>query len=423
MVLQEADPSVTLTFLPQLDPQREKSPLLVSSNPDDRHIEEALAFRATHPGTRTAILTHDTGPILTAERVGLEPLEVPDAWLLEPEKDERQKQIEELTRQNKLLQNQHAQLSLTARNEHGETPAALILSITEYDPPSSDLVASVLADLRNGFPRQDDFAEPAPPAESAGAWSLLSLAGYSRKYQPPLPEEIERYHRDYDAWLTEAEAYLNAAPERLMTRTCFAVAVFRLENIGTKTGRSVQVDFTATPGFLLRPRARDGKAQNTKDHDLTLPRRPDPPQGKYVDNLGSWAQSLAQLQGMRPLEALGPPMHIASLLHSEPRDPTAFYYRDGRPHDFVQGVSLSCLQFRHRLEPKDFELEVQWQPNVRSTGGALRCRVSAENLPGPIELALPMRVTLERGDITAVIERLARMDGIATAQSHWHRRR
>ena len=205
-----------------------------------------------------------------------------------------------------------------------------------------------------------------------------------------------------------------------MMRTCFAGAGVRLENIGTKTGRSVQVDFTATPGFLLRPRARDGKAQNTKNHDLMLPHCPDPPQGKYVDNLGSWAERLAHLQGMRPLEALGPPMNIASLLRPEPRDPTAFYYRDGRPHDFVQGVSLSCLQFRHRLEPKDLEFEVQWQPDIRSTGGALRCRVSAENLPEPIELALPIRVTLERGDITAAIERLARMDGIATAQSHRH---
>ena len=102
MVLQEADPRVTLTFLPHLDPRREKSPLLDLSNPDDCHIEEALAFRAIDSGIRTAILTHDTGPMLTAERVGLEPLEIPDAWLLEPEKDELRKQIEELTSQDQM---------------------------------------------------------------------------------------------------------------------------------------------------------------------------------------------------------------------------------------------------------------------------------------------------------------------------------
>lgn len=41
-----------------------------------------MAFRAVHAGIRTAILTYDTGPMLTAERVGLEPLEIPDAWFL-----------------------------------------------------------------------------------------------------------------------------------------------------------------------------------------------------------------------------------------------------------------------------------------------------------------------------------------------------
>ena len=97
-----------------------------------------------------------------------------------------------------------------------------------------------------------------------------------------------------------------------MTRTCFAGAVFRLENTGTKTANSVQVDLTATAGFLLRPRASDGKARNTRDRDLMLPRCPDPPQGKYVDNLGSWAESLAQLQGMRPPEGLRPCLNTIS---------------------------------------------------------------------------------------------------------------
>ena len=97
-----------------------------------------------------------------------------------------------VTRQIKLLQSQHAQLSLAARDEHGGRLRQSSCRSRKMTPPSPDLVASVLADLRNSFPRQDDFAEPPPSSTSAGAWSLLSLGGYSRKYQPPLPEEIER---------------------------------------------------------------------------------------------------------------------------------------------------------------------------------------------------------------------------------------
>jgi hypothetical protein len=402
MVLQEAGPRVTLTFLPHLDPQREKSPVLDLSNPDDCHIEEALAFQANHPDSRTVILTHDTGPMLTAERVGLEPLEVPDAWLLEPEKDERQKQIDELTRQVKLLQTQHAQISISARDENDAAIEALTLSVVEYDPPAPDLIEGVLADLRSHYPRREDFAKP-PPTDQ---WSLYALAGYPRQYQPPPQEKIDQYQQDYENWLIETEAFLKALPERLTLRTYYADAVFRVENFGTKTARSVQIDFAATPGFLLRPPSENGKPDDKAEfRHLNLPGRPEPPEGRYSDPLTSWTEAIRGFPGILSHEAAGPAMNIASFLQPKPHDPTAFYYRGGKPNSFMQSVSLTCMQFRHRLEPEDFEFEVQWQPEFRSKGGAIRCRVSAENLPEPIEHVLPIRVTSERGDIAAETER------------------
>ena len=329
MVLQEVGPRVTLTFLPHLDPQREKSPLLDKSIPDDCHIEEALAFQVTHRSTRTAILTHDTGPMLTAGRVGLEPLG--DSRCLAPGAGKRR----------------------IAEADRGAYASEQIAPRVSMRSCRLLLATSTVRHLRLSSCRSWNMIR-LHPAWSQACWPICATPFLGRTILQ------SRHHRHRQALghsfrsaatlvntshpcrrrlsditglttprLTEAEAYPNAAPERLMMRTCFAGAGVRLENIGTKTGRSVQVDFTATPGFLLRPRARDGKAQNTKNHDLMLPHCPDPPQGKYVDNLGSWAERLAHLQGMRPLEALGPPMNIASLLRPEPRDPTAFYYRDG----------------------------------------------------------------------------------------------
>jgi hypothetical protein len=402
MVLQEAGPRVTLTFLPHLDPRREKSPLLDLSNPDDCHIEEALACQATHSNSRTAILTHDTGPMLTAERVGLEPLEIPDAWLLEPEKDERQKQIDELTRKVKLLETQHAQISISTRDEHDAPIEALTLSVVEYDPPAAELIESVLADLRSCYPRKEDFAKP-PPTDQ---WSLYALAGHPRQYQPPSQEKIDQYQQAYENWLIEAEAFIKALPERLMQRTCYADAVFRVENVGTKTARSVQIDFAVTPGFLMWPLSKSKKPDDKAEfRDLNLPRQPEPPEGKYSDPLASWTEAMRRFPGILSHETAGPAMNIASFLQPEPHDPTAFYYREGKPNNFIQSVSLTCMQFRHRLEPEDFEFEVQWQPEFHSKGGAMRCRVSAENLPEPIEHVLPIRVTFERGDIVAETER------------------
>jgi PIN domain len=113
LALNEAHPRVEITFLPRLDPKRVRPLLLDPSKPDDCIIEEALAFRSVHPELRTAILTHDTNPMLTAREVGMDYLPIPDSWLLEPEKDERLKKIDDLTRRVKVLEQQSPQLSVS----------------------------------------------------------------------------------------------------------------------------------------------------------------------------------------------------------------------------------------------------------------------------------------------------------------------
>jgi hypothetical protein len=285
MVLRGENPRVEVTFLPRLDPQRPKSPLLDLSEPDDRHIEEALAFRAANPEQRTAILTHDFGLLGTADEVDLDSIEIPDSWLLEPEKDDRQKQIEDLTRQVKLLQKQYPQMSLSVFDQGGRAIEALSLSIVEYDPPSDAQVQSLLAELRSHNPRQEDFGEP--PIEQR--WAIFSMSGYPRKYQPPSLETIERYQQDYEKWLEKIEEFLRAFPDRLTGSTQVATITVRLENIGTEPAKSVLIDFSTTPGFLLRCPVEPDKAPQT---DLQLPRRPEPPQGQYIDVLSPWADGI-----------------------------------------------------------------------------------------------------------------------------------
>jgi hypothetical protein len=160
MALRVASPSVAITFMPPLDPERSKPPSLDLAKPDDCNVEEALAFRAANPGFRTAILTHDTGPVLTATEFCLDHVDVPDRWLLEPEKDHRQKQIEDLNRQIKILQRQFPQTVVTAEDTNGETIQALTLKTIEYESPVPGQVESVVGDLRDRYPLQVDFGAP-----------------------------------------------------------------------------------------------------------------------------------------------------------------------------------------------------------------------------------------------------------------------
>jgi hypothetical protein len=277
------------------------------------------------------------------------------------------------------------------------------LSVLEYDAAPPEVVASVLDDLRNRYPRQEDFTK----SPDAGPWSLLMMGGLPRRYKPPSQATIDKYHEAYETWPVKVEAFLNKLPERLMRKSLHTIAVLRLQNIGTKTAQSVQIDFSASPGLLLRPVAEDGKSDDDKAArgELEFPQCPAAPEGEFIDAFASLTEMMTGFPNILSLEAAGPAIDF-SIFDTRPvqHDPTAFYYRGGRPTGFKQSISLTCQSFRHQFKPEDFKIEVQWQSELRPMKGAIRCRVFAENLPTPIEHVLPIRVTLERGDIIAEIE-------------------
>jgi hypothetical protein len=396
MVLRDADPRVIITFLPPPDPQRSKPPALDLSKPDDCHIEEAIAFRSSSPDEKVAILTHDTGPILTARHLGLDFVEIPDGWLLEPEKDERQKQIDDLTRQIKELQQQYPQLSIRATDKQGSTIGALALLITEYKPPSRVQIETVLDELHNFYPVQEAFGKP-PPEER-----LLAIGMPLGKYQPPNAEEIQRYRESYEKWSRSAREFLETLPQRLSSEATMLDAAFWLNNVGTSPANSVLVEFRATPGFLIRPSPRDEDKKVSNQQVNRLPQPPEPPRGKYIDPFTALAD-LSRTFGTLH-SALAVPSIAPYLGRTVFDDPNAFYYRERSPPNFVEEFSLTCRQFRHQLEHKQFELQVRWDKDMRRRSGAIKCRVSAENLRSPIECILPVSVQYQRGDTASVIE-------------------
>ena len=249
LTLNEASPRVEITFLPRLDPTRVRPPLLDPSKPDDCIIEEALAFRAGHPEFRTAILTHDTNPMLTAHEVGMNYLAIPDSWLLEPEKDERQKQFDDLTRQVKVLQQQFPQLSVSCVDVAGAHLNALAFLVREYAAPSPTQIDALKIALRERHPLQEVFEEPFADEH----WSRLAAYSVFQQFQPPDQREIEKYQRAYEIWLAATDDFLQTLPERLSARTAVAEVTFRLANTGTEAAKSLLVEFRATPGFLIRP--------------------------------------------------------------------------------------------------------------------------------------------------------------------------
>jgi hypothetical protein len=56
---------------------------------------------------------------------------------------------------------------------------------------------------------------------------------------------------------------------------------------------------------------------------------------------------------------------------------------------------LECAQWRHGLEPEQFEFELDFDRSQSSTiQGALEYRIHAENLSGIKKLIVPVRITI-----------------------------
>src|SRR3546814_3620627 len=73
--------------------------MLDYSSADDRLVGIVHRYCGDNTGKEVRLLSHDTGPLLTAKRVAVPFVRVPEAWLLPVESDKDQKRIRELEAQ------------------------------------------------------------------------------------------------------------------------------------------------------------------------------------------------------------------------------------------------------------------------------------------------------------------------------------
>jgi len=209
--------NVLLGFIPILDPSRAKPASLDLSKPDDCFVEEALALQNAQPAYKVAILSHDMGPLRTAKHVGVSSILIPDQWLLDVGKDENQRKLDELTRQNASLQAQFPKVSISVEGSNNTIIYKAECEIVEFEYPRPALVESILGDWLERHPLKENFSEP--PAGSFPADAIYTqFMNSMKKYEPPSMYEIEEYREAYYKWKNDAEKFLKATPERQSER-------------------------------------------------------------------------------------------------------------------------------------------------------------------------------------------------------------
>lgn len=374
------------------------------SRPDDRIIDEAIQYAALNPNDEVELLTYDTTPILTARRCGLSVSIIPDNWLLPPEPDPRDKRIADLEQKIRIFENTYPQIEIIVRDDSDESLDNLLVSITTYQAFSGHVLDELVSNVSKRRPISTKFNEPIITRPSNHTHMNL-IFGVEEKYYPPTEKEISKYtNEEYPEWLHKVKSFFAELsmnyeyPERCITLS------FAVSNSGSVPVENILIEFEAVGGliFFSPPSNKDSKHQ-TKNK---LPPPPSPPKGKWVQKqkgLMDIANSF-QAPAAYPFSRIN---DFDAYLHNtipEPIDRNAFYWKEGKSRRPTSKWSFKCREFLHKVGPEIFPIELFVTPKEKIENCAIKCLITASNLPEPIRKTLPIKVQYKEGNIEKLAE-------------------
>jgi hypothetical protein len=371
-------------------------PELNLQNPDDQIVAEALWVKQQHPDATVTFLSNDTPALTTAKSQHLPFLRLPQQWMLPPEKDERDKTIDELHKQIKALSTQQPELAFVLP---GATDKRISASVTLF-PELDDTDAEALMDvIRAQFPMETSFPNEPPAREDDGIFALgAMLAHRFDQWEPASAQAIDHYQKKaYPEWLRQIKSELRDIHHKLNANLLSKVTVM-LENRGQLPAKNLLLTFEAQGSLIfgaLPKRRNDGENDNAKPL-LTAP--PTPPSGAYVNVADRFMRMTTAPDFLSPGIGRSIP-DITAMLATQRHDPNSFYWKPNRPTVEATEWTLECDEFRHQHEP--YQVEIPFRANPASEGeasGVIRCKVHASNLPNVVELLIPVRINVERGD-------------------------
>jgi hypothetical protein len=364
-------PTVRYRLAPRLNPNRAKPPELDLSIPDDRLVEETLAASAVDGLEDVAVLTHDTGPQLTALHAGVPFVAIPDSWLLEPEPSAASKSVAALERRISLLERSVPEIEL-ALEGWVASDGPLKLSWNQYGNISDELSERFVAWMLETNPYR-------PLSEPRVAFDrYVSVGSESRRNRD--------YQEEYDAWKEKLPAAFQRIARHIVKYEPAPTSAISIKNSGSVPAENLSIEISVRGALLESPKIANVVAGRKAAPDIKLPPAPTPPERYSLLNPSF---------GMTPYD--GPT--LAGILRDQKTDRATFYWKPERPKNEASLWHLECEEFRHKMKPKVFSLRIK--PDGEARSGTLSVTAHASNLPDPVSLLVPFKMSVLEGDMSA----------------------
>lgn len=350
--------SLVLPDVPRTDWLRH--PKLDPSRPDDHLVAQALD---TTTDLHKVLLSHDSGPRVTARRCGLTANAPPKTWLLPDPVDDDRKKLQQLQRENaKLLARYPLVVASWGSEKTGPTVCKVERLVTP--PLGGEAITALVKRCEHLWPHQTGVVR-------VGEGFFVGdddISGDASQY------DYGRYVAKWGKWRDGLYAFFENLHDRVAASSRIDAVDLCYENIGSATAERLTIGFSVSDGWVVLPDKREA------DSIAPLPIAvADPPltpfQQKHKDRATKADDVSLRMRAMLP--------------HREqPQNPTGFYWIE-RPNYDGQSGRYQCAEFRAKAKQSD---TIWLMPKgAPPKTGCLTVDIHASNLSEPIKLDLLLK--------------------------------
>jgi len=389
--VRNADPVVTVEIDPRSIPDPANSWGLDLSRMDDRIVYSTLTYRSQNPSEDVRLFTGDTGPLATACAINLPAIQLEEHWCRELELSKEEKELKRVKKElSDYKSNLPRPILVIYDDQNQEVVKHLEIQIFRY---YRELTASereiLISDLKRNFPPGDAATLKEPP--------ITTMFYAFRRWQPPSDAEIAQYlNVDYPRWISEAGEKLSNLGTNLRLYDLFGSFKLVAKNQGVCSASNAELRIEALGNFSFLSEKTDLTDIFPKSE---IPRKPKPPVGKLSSFKSLIIPCLPQVEGpsmnlLEPIKRLKSPRITA-------HDRNTWYLKEEvEKSKYSTKKVWTCDEWRHQADAFEKTIYFKIDMDVDSGSiGAIKLIFHAINLPNLVQKRIPLRVSIESGNL------------------------
>lgn len=367
--IQNQKPKVTLTIsskdLPFGDPF---PPTLDKSIPDHHIVNEMYLYQKTNPNIEIGLLAQDFAILSVAKQHGFLFLEIPDDWKLAPEPDDNDRKLLQSEEKIKKLENNSPKILFAIEiNDSLLQSQQIQIPFTIFPPLSMEEIDTLISTAIARFPLE--WSNKDLPMQR-----MAMMIGM----RPTESDLLQYQNKKHPEWVQNLRDYLKDIHEHLLVRNNSFEFTLLLSNEGFSHSFITILEIGARGDIVLM---REAPAT------LNIPAPPKSPIGRSLNTLIPNYQkpSLSST-------------YFKNIALFQKKDPHKFYFYPSEEKNQKEFWKFSCKEFMHQQDPEKINIRVQVKIDSQQKSGLISYKVSARNLPIPVQDQIQVKIHQSIGD-------------------------